>query len=458
MEALLQIRIRINARESMSDLRMVEQELAKIDAMGAKAAKGGMNSFFGMMSKGADHMTKFGKNLQWAGRQLEFSFTLPLAIAGGMATKWALDSEAAMTRVRKVYGDGTESADQLDGELKALMTTFTLLSDRFGVNRAEVIATAEAWAQAGSAGVGLAKNVQNTMQFAIVSGMDLQKSTEALIATQAIFGYTSEEMAQQLAYLNSIENQTAVDMPGLIDVLQRAGGAARGVGIDIRHLGAFTAALVPAAGTASKAGNSLRTIISRIFAPTKQAKEAMAALGIDVESTSWLMKNGAERIEELATKTEGLTQNQEALIASTFGSRYQFNQFMVLMRDVANAQGNYAKALKACGLDYIDVSSGGINADTRNPTEPGYNVPIAERIKREAGVATRVVGLITTPGQAEAIVAGGKADMVALARGLLDDPRWGWHAAIMLGAEVSRVPQYQRAAPKLWAPAAQRRA
>jgi NADPH2 dehydrogenase len=118
----------------------------------------------------------------------------------------------------------------------------------------------------------------------------------------------------------------------------------------------------------------------------------------------------------------------------------------------------YAKALKACGLDYIDVSSGGINADTRNPTEPGYNVPIAERIKREAGVATRVVGLITTPGQAEAIVAGGKADMVALARGLLDDPRWGWHAAIMLGAEVSRVPQYQRAAPKLWAPAAQRRA
>ena len=116
----------------------------------------------------------------------------------------------------------------------------------------------------------------------------------------------------------------------------------------------------------------------------------------------------------------------------------------------------YSKALKADGLDYIDVSSGGITADTRNPTSPGYNVPIAERVKREAGVATRVVGLIITPAQAEAIVAEGRADMVALARGMLDDPRWGWHAAAALGAEVPRAQQYLRVGPKLWAPAAER--
>ena len=84
---------------------------------------------------------------------------------------------------------------------------------------------------------------------------------------------------------------------------------------------------------------------------------------------------------------------------------------------------------KEDGLDYIDVSSGGVTADIRNPTTPGYNVPIAERVKREAGIATRAVGLITTPEQAEAIVAEGKADMVALGRAMLDDPHWGWHAA-----------------------------
>lgn len=116
----------------------------------------------------------------------------------------------------------------------------------------------------------------------------------------------------------------------------------------------------------------------------------------------------------------------------------------------------YAKVLKADGIDFIDISSGGITADTRNPTTPGYNVPIAEKVKREAGIATRVVGLIVTPAQAEAVVAEGKADMIALARALLNDPRWGWHAAQELGGEVARVPQYLRVGPKLWAPAAQR--
>jgi NADPH2 dehydrogenase len=109
-----------------------------------------------------------------------------------------------------------------------------------------------------------------------------------------------------------------------------------------------------------------------------------------------------------------------------------------------------ARMLKQAGLDYLDASSGGIAADARNPTTPGYNVPLAERLKKDVGLTTRVVGLIMTPQQAEAIVAEGKADCVALARAMLDDPHWGWHAARALGAEVERPPQYQRVGPKLW--------
>jgi 2,4-dienoyl-CoA reductase-like NADH-dependent reductase (Old Yellow Enzyme family) len=111
----------------------------------------------------------------------------------------------------------------------------------------------------------------------------------------------------------------------------------------------------------------------------------------------------------------------------------------------------FAQALKADGFDFVDVSSGGLTAEARNPTTPGYNVPLAEKVKRETGIATCAVGLILTPRQAEDIVAQGQADMVALARGMLDDPRWGWHAARELGAVVPRAPQYARAAPKLWA-------
>ncbi len=111
----------------------------------------------------------------------------------------------------------------------------------------------------------------------------------------------------------------------------------------------------------------------------------------------------------------------------------------------------FVNAMKGEGLDFVCVSSGGITADTRNPTSPAYNVPIAEKVRRETGVATRAVGLILTPRQAEEIVAEGKADMIALARAMLDDPRWGWHAARELGAEVRRAAQYLRVGPKLWA-------
>jgi 2,4-dienoyl-CoA reductase-like NADH-dependent reductase (Old Yellow Enzyme family) len=109
-----------------------------------------------------------------------------------------------------------------------------------------------------------------------------------------------------------------------------------------------------------------------------------------------------------------------------------------------------ARALKSAGLDYVCVSSGGISSEARNPSTPGYNTPLAEKVRHEAGITTRVVGLIVAPKQAEAIIGEGQADMVALARAFLDDPHWAWQAARVLGAEVNRPLQYQRAAPALW--------
>ena len=113
-----------------------------------------------------------------------------------------------------------------------------------------------------------------------------------------------------------------------------------------------------------------------------------------------------------------------------------------------------AKALKGEGIDFVCVSSGGGLAAIRNPNEPGYNVAIAERVRKEAAIPTIVVGLIVDAQQAEKIVAGGQADLVAAARAFLDDPHWGWHAARVLGADVARPKQYLRAGPKMWAPAA----
>jgi 2,4-dienoyl-CoA reductase-like NADH-dependent reductase (Old Yellow Enzyme family) len=113
--------------------------------------------------------------------------------------------------------------------------------------------------------------------------------------------------------------------------------------------------------------------------------------------------------------------------------------------------------LKAAGVDYVCVSGGGAVPQMKVPLSPGYQVPIAAKVRAETGIVTRAVGLIVEPAQAEAIVASGQADFVALARAFLDNPRWVWHAADRLGAKVPYPPQYARAAAPVWPGAAMAR-
>ena len=108
----------------------------------------------------------------------------------------------------------------------------------------------------------------------------------------------------------------------------------------------------------------------------------------------------------------------------------------------------YADALKARGADWIDASSGGLSPAQQIPLAPGYQVPFAEAIRKATGLPTMAVGLITDPRQAEEIVVSGKADMISMARAILYDPRWPWHAAAELGGTVEAPPQYWRAPPR----------
>jgi len=104
-----------------------------------------------------------------------------------------------------------------------------------------------------------------------------------------------------------------------------------------------------------------------------------------------------------------------------------------------------AAELKTRGVDLIDCSSGGSAGDAKIPLAPGYQVPFAERIRRETGILTGAVGMITEARQAEEIIASGKADVVSLAREFLRDPYWPLHAARALGVDVEPPIQYARA-------------
>ena len=108
----------------------------------------------------------------------------------------------------------------------------------------------------------------------------------------------------------------------------------------------------------------------------------------------------------------------------------------------------FAHELKARGCDFIHVSTGGLSPLQQIALEPGYQIAYAQRIKRETGMPTIGVGLITEPEHAERILQDGEADVIGLARAMLYDPRWPWHAATRLGDRVFAPPQYWRSQPR----------
>ncbi|MEZ0191325.1 NADH:flavin oxidoreductase/NADH oxidase [Ralstonia solanacearum] len=108
----------------------------------------------------------------------------------------------------------------------------------------------------------------------------------------------------------------------------------------------------------------------------------------------------------------------------------------------------FAQALRARGCDWVDASSGGVSPLQQIPLSTGYQVPFAEAIRCDAGMPTIAVGLINAPHEAEAIIAEGHADLVAMGRAFLYNPHWAWMAAADLGATVKAPPQYWRAFPR----------
>ena len=110
----------------------------------------------------------------------------------------------------------------------------------------------------------------------------------------------------------------------------------------------------------------------------------------------------------------------------------------------------FARELEASGCHFVDVTSGQLDARQKIGFAPGFNLPFSNRVKKETSMTTMGVGMITNASQAEEAIRSGDADLIALARGVMDDPRWAWHAAQALGHEMTYSPNYQRCHPSVW--------
>jgi TP901 family phage tail tape measure protein len=387
MTSYMTILVRVRAGQAEATLARLRAEQAGM-ASGIATA----NRAAPLGSRHITSLMKFGNQLQWTGRMLQYNFTIPILAAAAAGVTWSMQQEKAMTHVAKVYGDteaaakqfhkqleeGGKSAERVArqyedtmgksipqnaakaeramsrfaetsrmDELDSLDRAFTALSNHYGVQKKEVLEVAGAWAAAGASGVQLAESVENTMKAIVIGDMDAAAATKALISIQAQYGLSTKGLMATLATLNSVENATGANMQDLITGFEKAAGVARSAGIETRELATYMAALVPATGSAASAGNALKTIISRLMSPTKEAKQVMEAMNLEVTAMSWQSSSAAERLQIMAKEFNNLSESQKGAAASVIASRWQVNRFEVLMRELVSTSGQYQNALKA---------------------------------------------------------------------------------------------------------------
>ncbi|QOP65352.1 tape measure protein [Gordonia phage Diabla] len=339
----------------------------------------------------SESMTRSGSRMQWIGRQLSQNFTAPMLLAAGFGVKFGLDMEKSMTRLEKVYADQAlirkaeaQGINLVANEVAALEKNFVALSNKYGVQAAEVANVAAEWAAAGASGQALAHQTDLTMKTMVLGEMDAEEATKSLIAIQSQWNAVTETSLDRagklslgtsglandqlslttiLRQLNAVENETGTTMNDLVVAFSRASGVARTAGLDTAHLAAATAALVPAAGSAAEAGNALKTIISRTLTPTREASQIMNLMGINTSTAAWQSQNAGERLEELARRFGDLTGAQKAQVSASLGSRYQVNKLEVLFSSIANTSGYYHKALEKLGnqADVVKIAEDELN-------------------------------------------------------------------------------------------------
>lgn len=324
-------------------------------------------------------MENHGKNIQWTGRQLEYNFTIPIMRAGRAIYEYQKLNQQALTSLVKVYGDGSDASGELStqtlllgqslqevnrGSMSDIEQTaydlgraFRALSDGFGVSIDKVSEIGHLWAATGQQGVGLAKSVKNTLEAMMVG--DFKSSEEAfkaLIKVQNAYGLSADQVRQALALINISENITAASFTDLVEAIGRGGATMKTAGISLREFTGLLSLLIPS-NTAETAGNGMKTLVSRIMAPTDDAIEAIRELGITVDETFYSM-TGTERLLALAKAFDSADASTRQLAEAAVAGRYQINRFDLLMQGLLDTSSSYYKVL--------DATSDGLGENSRS--------------------------------------------------------------------------------------------
>jgi hypothetical protein len=233
-----------------------------------------------LMKQGSTNLLNFGKNTQWAGRQLMVGFTIPLSIVGSAATKTFMDMEAQALKFKKVYGDlftPQKETQQALENITELGKQFT----KYGIAVSATVGLAAEAAAAGFQGLDLQRQTTEATRLSVLGQIDSQKALETTISLQNAFGMSSDKLADSINFLNAVENQTVVSLDDITTAIPKVAPVIQQLGGDVKDLTFFIAAMKEGGINASEGANALKSGLAALINPTGKASDMLAKFGIN---------------------------------------------------------------------------------------------------------------------------------------------------------------------------------
>jgi TP901 family phage tail tape measure protein len=310
-----------------------------------------------LLKQGSTNLLNFGKNTQWAGRQLMVGFTLPLASLGMVASKSFMDMEAAALKFRKVYGDlltpKAETQKALE-DVQELAKEFT----KYGIAVSTTVGLAAEAAAAGFQGLDLQRQTTEATRLSILGQIDTQQALGTTIALQNAFKMSSEDLADSINFLNAVENQTVVSLDDITTAIPKVAPVIQQLGGDVKDLAFFMTAMKQGGINASEGANALKSGLASLINPTNSASKMLAGMGINinniVESNKGDLKATVIGFAEALDTLDPL--NRARAIEQMFG-KFQFARLSALFSNVIADGTQASRVLDLAGASIEELSA-----------------------------------------------------------------------------------------------------
>jgi TP901 family phage tail tape measure protein len=310
-----------------------------------------------LMKQGSTNLLNFGKNTQWAGRQLMVGFTLPLMAVGSAAAKTFMQMEEQALKFKKVYGDlftpQAETQKALE-DVQNLGREFT----KYGIAVADTVALAADAAAAGFQGIDLQRQTTEATRLSVLGQIDNQQALETTIALQNAFKISSEELAQSIDFLNAVENQTVVSLDDVTIAIPKVAPVIQQLGGDVKDLAFFLTAMKEGGINASEGANALKSGLASLINPSTRAREMLQGLGIDIVNIVNENKGDIKgTVIGFAQALDTLAPLERARAIEQMFGKFQFARLSALFSNVTKDGTQAARVLDLAGASVEDLAN-----------------------------------------------------------------------------------------------------